>query len=141
MFIGIKNILRQFLIRLLTDDITVNGNWTFRNNIAGTCENAHNGYFGVLGGARQAKSGNVDDLLDNELYNGYGIRGGSINVTVSSLGVPAKWYNFLYIPHRIGHGDDSMNYGTLLLFPMVENTSTFYIVHRIQGTNYNAISK
>ena len=142
MFIGIKNILRQFLIRLLTGDITVKGNWTFSNNIAGTCENARNGYFGVLGGARQANSNDVNDLLNNELYNGPGIRGGSINVTVSSLNVPTGWYNFLYIPHRTGYGGgDNMNYGTLLLFPLVENISTFYIVHRINGTNFNALSK
>ena len=141
MFIGIKNILRQFLLRLLSDDITVNGSWTFNKNILGSCEYAKNGYYGVLGGANQATSNNVVDLLDNELYNGFGIRGGSINITENKLGVFPHWYNFLYIPHRIGNGGDNMNYGTLLLFPMFENIDTFYIVHRIDGINYNAIAK
>lgn len=141
MFIGIKNILRQFLLRLLSDNITVKGEWTFNKNILGVCEYAKNGYYGVLGGARRATSNNVADLLDNDLYNGFGIRGGSINVIETKLGVYPNWYNFLYIPHRTGNGDDNMNYGTLLLFPMIENTGTFYIVHRIGGTNFNAISK
>lgn len=141
MFTGIKSILRQFLLRLLSDDITVKGNWTFNNKIARTCEYARNGYFGALGGAKQATSSNVNDLLDNELYNGCGIRGGSIDVLESSLGVPLSWYNFLYIPHRTGCGGDDMNFGTLLLFPMINNTGAFYIVHRISGKNFNAIEK
>lgn len=141
MFIGIKNILRQFLLRLLSDDITVKGNWTFSNRIAGACEYACNGYFGVLGGAKEAASNNAADLLDNELYNGFGIRGGSINIVENNLAVPASWYNFLYIPHRTGYGNDNMNYGTLLLFPMTINSANFYIIHRINGINYNAITK
>ena len=33
--------------------------------------------------------------------------------------VANNWYNFIYIPHRNGIGGDNMDYGTLVLFPMV----------------------
>lgn len=130
---GLKSILRKFLLRILSEDLTVTGKWSFAGGTA--C-----GY-GVLGGAKVAQSSNLEDLLSKELYNGYGIRGGSIALTEESLKVPAGWYNFLYIPHRTGNGLDNMKFGTLLLFPMTSNSSNFYIVHRISGANYDAIAK
>ena len=51
------------------------------------------------------------------------------------------WYNFIYIPHRVGYkGDsgDNHNYGTMLIFDMKNDTSSMWIMHRIKGTNHAA---
>lgn len=98
------------------------------------------GTFGLLGGCNASSSGNFVDLIHeiSKSNGGGGICGGSINTTTTSLGIPASWYNFLYIPHRTGRGGDNYQYGTLLVFPMVSNTNYFYYVHHISGTIYNA---
>lgn len=41
--------------------------------------------------------------------------------------VANTWWNFIYIPHRTGSGDDNPDYGTLLLFPMVGAGSSYII--------------
>lgn len=114
----------------------------------GIADYANNGTFGMLGGAKQAVSGNIEDLLNNELcsnQNG-GLRGGSIAVSAGqeakNLGIPGNlWYNFLYIPHRTGlstPGNDNHMFGTLFVIPMTANNGTFYIIHRINGYNFPA---
>ena len=110
-----------------------------------------NGTWGTLGGARVATSSNFDDLLNNEIcgqYNwGYGVGGivgGSINISSASLGVPAGWYNFLYVPHRNGTGagnSDNRYYGVLYVTALKATArfSDLYIIHRNAGVNYNAV--
>lgn len=41
--------------------------------------------------------------------------------------VANTWWNFIYTPHRTGVGGDNGNYGTLLLFPMTGNGSSYII--------------
>lgn len=41
--------------------------------------------------------------------------------------VANTWWNFIYIPHRTGSGDDNPDYGTLLLFPMVGVGSSYIV--------------
>lgn len=41
--------------------------------------------------------------------------------------VANTWWNFIYTPHRTGSGGDNPEYGTLLLFPMI-NAGSSYIV-------------
>lgn len=53
-------------------------------------------------------------------------RMGSCNLTKDTH-VANTWWNFIYTPHRTGVGGDNGNYGTLLLFPMVGNGSTYII--------------
>lgn len=104
-------------------------------------DSAEYGTFGVLGGAEMAASSNFVDLLNNELCSNTsgGLMGGSICTTTASLGIGAGWWNFLYIPHRNGRGGgDNWLYGTLFVTPMTSNSGTFYIIHRINGINYNA---
>ena len=111
----------------------------------GTADRANSGAFGLLGGTRQAVSGNFEDLLNNELGSNQtgGLRGGSITVPVGqeakNLGIPVNmWYNFLYIPHRTGVDGDNHLYGSLIVIPMTDNDGTLYIIHRIAGNNYPA---
>ena len=99
------------------------------------------GSWGILGGASSSDKTNFVDLvnaLTGQNYGG-GICGGSINTTTTSCGIPAGWYNFLYIPHRTGIGSDSWRYGNLLVFPMTQVTGTFYKIQLLGGTLSQAI--
>lgn len=49
------------------------------------------------------------------------------------------WWNFFYIPHRDGVGSNNGDYGTLLLFPMTGN-GTSYIVRAGKGGVVASIS-
>lgn len=99
------------------------------------------GSWGILGGASGSDKTNFVDLvnaLTGQNYGG-GICGGSINTSSTSLGIPAGWYNFLYIPHRTGIGSDNYRYGNLLVFPMTQVTGTFYKIQFSGGTLSQAI--
>ena len=111
----------------------------------GMADSARYGFFGMLGGADQAVSSNFTDLLNNELCSNQtgGLMGGSIaaasEAEAKNLGIPGgMWYNFLYIPHRTGIGDDNNYYGSLIVIPMTNSDGTFYIIHRVNGYNYFA---
>ena len=109
-------------------------------NTALTTTSLKRGTFGVLGGAKQIPKNNINDAVTLLAETG-GICGGSIDANTSSLGIGSGWYNLLYIPHREGGvSGDNEDYGVCLIFPMTSLTGTFYIVHRIGGTNYSAIS-
>lgn len=47
-----------------------------------------------------------------------------------------SWYNFIYIPHRTGVGNDNYQYGSLLLFNMITTTNNMWICHLISGNWY-----
>ena len=52
-----------------------------------------------------------------------------------------SWYNFIYIPHRVGYTNgagDNHNFGTMLIFDMTNDTSSMWIMHRVSGKNYAA---
>lgn len=117
----------------------------FYGSLDGTADKASYGTFGLLGGAEQASSINLEDLLNNELCSNQsgGLSGGSIYVLpgqeAKNLGVPCGlWYNFLYIPHRNGINGDNNMFGTLFVTPMTLNNGTLYIIHRINEHNYSA---
>jgi len=57
---------------------------------------------------------------------------GSYNITDGPFG--NYWYNYIYIPHRDGIGQDSYLYGTLIVFIMNEDTNKMAIKHLINGT-------
>lgn len=91
------------------------------------------GTFGLLGGAEQASARTMSGVVDEVAMKG-GICGGSFCTEAGA------WYNFLYIPHRIGmnNGGDNHNYGTCLFFDMTSDTSSMWIMHRFNGTNHPA---
>ena len=88
---------------------------------------------------KMANGNTITDLINEVRYSQGQM--GSISISTSTHGVPTGWYNYLYIPHRVGFGGDNMNYGTLLLFYMTSNTGTYYQIHLTNGTINNAISK
>ena len=99
------------------------------------------GSWGILCGASGTDKTNFVDLvhtLTGQNYGG-GICGGSINTTSTSCGIPAGWYNFLYIPHRTGIGSDNYNYGNLLVFPMTQTNTYFYKIQMSGATILNAV--
>lgn len=103
--------------------------------------NDKQGSWGILGGAAGSDKTNFVDLirtLTGANYGG-GICGGSINTTTTSCGIPAGWYNFLYIPHRTGIGSDNYNYGNLLVFPMTQTNTYFYKIQMSGATILNAV--
>ena len=51
-------------------------------------------------------------------------RMGSTNI-MKDTSIPNGWYNFIYTPHRTGIGGDNPEYGTLLLFPMTWDGSSY----------------
>lgn len=93
------------------------------------------GTFGLLGGAAQASANTMSGVVDEVAMKG-GICGGSFTHASGA------WYNFLYIPHRIGMTEngasDNHNYGTCLFFDMTSDTSSMWIMHRFNGTNHPA---
>ena len=93
------------------------------------------GTFGILGGANQASANTMSGVVDEMAMKG-GICGGSFTAASGA------WYNFLYIPHRIGMTEngasDNHNYGTCLFFDMTSDTSSMWIMHRFNGTNHPA---
>lgn len=69
-------------------------------------------------------SDNLEALLKK--IQGLSPRMGSANI-LKDTRIAATWWSFLYIPHRTGVGVDNGNYGTLLLFPMAGNGSSYII--------------
>ena len=67
-------------------------------------------------------SDTIEGLLKK--VQGLSPRMGSANITNDSR-IAAIWWNFIYCPHRNGIGGDNPDYGTLLLFPMTAETSSF----------------
>lgn len=54
--------------------------------------------------------------------------------------VANTWWNFIYIPHRTGSGDDNPDYGTLLFFPMV-GTGSSYIIRAGKDASVKEVRK
>lgn len=112
------------------------------SSYGGNSKSATNGVFGRLGGANQSNKNNIPDLIA-EISNangGGGLCGGSIDLSSASKGVPAGWWNFIYIPHGTGMGSDNYKYGTLLMFNMTTNSKVFYVIHHYSATIQDAIS-
>lgn len=63
---------------------------------------------------------------------------GSASITKDTR-IASIWWNFFYVPHRTGSGGDNGDYGTLLLFPMNGN-GTSYIVRAGKGGVVSSIS-
>ena len=93
------------------------------------------GTYGLLGGAAQASARTMSGVVDEVAMKG-GICGGSFCTEAGA------WYNFLYIPHRIGMTEngasDNHNFGTCLFFDMTSDTSSMWIMHRSGGKNFPA---
>jgi hypothetical protein len=82
------------------------------------------------------QTGSIDDLYSQRKDTPGGV--GSISLTKKSSGtgseIPAGWYNYAYLPHRVGGPTgDNGNYGTILLFPMTF-IGTSYIVQCAGGS-------
>lgn len=60
------------------------------------------------------------------------MRAGSVRITDLQSG--STWYNFFYIPHRTGIGQDNAEYGTVFYMEMTANTKNVWIQHLIGGT-------
>ena len=138
--LNLWNYIKDKISSVLGLDSTNYGGKASTAGTADNATNATNGVFGRLGGANQASSTNFTDLISevSGASSGGGICGGSICTSAADKGVPAGWYNFLYIPHRTGIGGDNYLFGTLLLYPMVTNSDLFYVIHHSVGTVYNA---
>ena len=87
-------------------------------------------------GSRQADSNTIPALID-ELRKGTGVNGSVSITTAYSLGgktLPTGWYNFQWIPHRFGEGEnDNSSYGNLIMFPMNFGGEYFYILRYSDG--------
>ena len=89
---------------------------------------------GVAPTACLANSSTIEDLITELRYSNGAMGSVSIGTAYTNGGVTvsAAWYNFLWIPHRIGGlngeaNNDNCNYGTLLLFSMVGSQGIYRI--------------
>ena len=95
---------------------------------------------GAIPGTKQATSNTIADLINELRYtNG---QMGSVNITtaytLNNKTIATGWYNYLYIPHRIGGIDggadgDNANYGTLILTGMTMSTPMYAIRYSSSG--------
>lgn len=93
---------------------------------------------GVAPTACLANSSTIEDLITELRYSNGAMGSVSIGTAYTNGGVTvsAAWYNFLWIPHRIGGlngeaNNDNCNYGTLLLFSMTGSQG----IYRIRFSN------
>ena len=88
---------------------------------------------------RGETSGTVQEIIQAVRVKAGGSLG-SVNVrasTVGSLSIPAKWYNFIWLPHQSGRDSgDNQHYGTLILTPLTESPDVFVI----EGSGLNGSS-
>lgn len=100
---------------------------------------------GAIPGTREISSTNMAGILAVVRYSN-GLMG-SVDLTeaytLSSITMAKGWYNFLYIPHRIGGTNgaatgDNCNYGNLIMLGM---TVAGGYVLRFQGGNANTLIK
>ena len=86
---------------------------------------------------KAASATTIADLIE-ELRYSQGQRG-SVNITTASHNVVVGWYNYLYIPHRIGGtASDNMNYGNLFLMSLTTNAAYIYNIRFNNTTIQNA---
>jgi hypothetical protein len=116
--------------------VTSNAVANYKPSYAGHADSADSadyGRFGMLGGAIEPSALTLDQL-SQVLCGGQGkggICGGSFQFTDGD-----GWRNFLYIPHRTGVGDDNMQYGTLITFPMVGQNANIYVYRNNFGAGF-----
>ena len=87
-------------------------------------------------GAYQASATTVPDLIQEVRYSSGCM--GSVQLGTAYSGIPAAWYNFLYIPHRSGGvngaaSGDNCNFGTLLLFGMTTTNQAWVVEYQSGG--------
>ena len=98
----------------------------------------------VVSGAHQTSMHTIPDIINEMRYsNGaWGSLELTTAYTLNNLTIPVGWYNYCYIPHRVGGEKwatpttwdaDNINYGQLLLFGMNNNNGMFKV--RYSGGN------
>ena len=89
---------------------------------------------GAIPGTKLAQATTVTDLINELRYTNGQI--GSVNIkttyTLNNITISTGWYNYSYIPHRIGGIDggansDSTNFGTLMLAPMTLSSPIYVL--------------
>lgn len=82
---------------------------------------------GVAIGSKEVPQCTLTDLVNTLRYQNGGM--GSVNLTAAYSPIAAGWYNYIYVPHRIGGSDgDNYNYGNLILIGMTVSIGTIYTV-------------
>lgn len=81
-------------------------------------------------GSYQADATTIPDLVQELRYSSGCM--GSANIVIEYNSIPARWYNFIYIPHRSGgvNGSGSGNncsYGSLILIGMTISNQAWII--------------
>jgi len=100
---------------------------------------------GAIPGTREVPANTLDDVFANVRYSN-GLMGSfqlKAAYTLDEVTIPVGWYNYLYIPHRVGGLDggvkgDNGNYGNLLVLGMT--VSGAYVV-RWHNATINEIHK
>ena len=74
----------------------------------------------------------VQDLINSIKFKGACCGSGYLSKETK---IPSDWYNFIWIPHRMGGqgGGDNMNYGTLCLIPMTLDNGYGYFIRYDTG--------
>ena len=94
---------------------------------------------GAIPGTREAVAHTIEDLINELRYTNGQI--GSVEIktayTLNNITISTGWYNYSYIPHRIGGRDggangDNTNFGTLMLTGM-NISSPIYVLQYNNG--------
>ena len=90
---------------------------------------------GVAIGSKEVPQCTLTDLVNTLRYQNGGM--GSVNLIEAYSSIAAGWYNYIYVPHRIGGSDgDNYNYGNLILIGMTVSIGAIYTVS-IHSGNIN----
>lgn len=91
---------------------------------------------GVAIGSKEVPQCTLTDLVNTLRYQNGGM--GSVNLTAAHSPIAAGWWNYIYVPHRMGgSGGDNFNYGNLILIGMTQSIGTMYTVTIGGGTIKN----
>ena len=91
---------------------------------------------GVAIGSKEVSQCTLTDLVNTLRYQNGGM--GSVNLTAAHSPIAAGWWNYIYVPHRMGgSGGDNFNYGNLILIGMTQSIGTMYTVTIGGGTIKN----
>jgi len=114
---GVKTALDSKVSSITKNDTTI----TPTNGVAN---------IGYIPTTYPAETGTVQEIIQALRVRPGGSQG-SVDVkasTISTVSVPANWYNYIWLPHRTGNASgDNQNYGTLILTPLT-GTPKVYVI-------------
>ena len=108
---------------------------------------ADNALQSAITAEESARESAVATCMKGECFNATGTTWNAVMTECSKKGgvqagscqVGNGWYNFIFIPHRTGVGNDNADFGTMFITEMTSNSGSLWIAHRVTKKNYTPI--